>query len=120
MSFLGKSNNKVSSRRQIQIKEVKEGILVLPGNEYRIIIETSSINFELKSEEEQDILLDSFQNFLNALPTTIQILVRSREIDCEQYLEAIENKQHKELELIYKEQMKYYRDFIQKLVAGNK
>ena len=45
MLLLNKNKNKVSSRRQIRIKEVKDGTLVLPDNEYRIIVETSSINF---------------------------------------------------------------------------
>lgn len=67
MSIFSKSK-KSSSRQQIQIKEVVDNILVLPGNEYRQILETSSVNFELKSEEEQDVIIDSFQNFLNSLP----------------------------------------------------
>ena len=66
MLLLTKSNSKVSSRRQIAIKEVKDGILVLPNQEYRMVIETSSVNLELKSEDEQDVLIDSFQNFLNS------------------------------------------------------
>ena len=64
--FLFQKSGKKSSRRQIKIKEVKDDVLVLPSNQYRTIIETSSINFELKSEEEQDVLIDSFQNFLNS------------------------------------------------------
>ena len=64
MWVLSKSNSKKSARQQIQIKEVKDDILILPDNEYRTVIETSSINFELKSEEEQDVLIDTFQNFL--------------------------------------------------------
>ncbi len=48
MLLLTKSNSKVSSRRQIEIKEVKDGVLVLPNNEYRMVIETSSVNLELK------------------------------------------------------------------------
>ena len=54
MWLLKKSLNKISSRNQIAIKEVRDGILVLPNNKHRLIIETSSVNFELKSEVEQD------------------------------------------------------------------
>ena len=64
MSIFSKSKRS-SSRAQIQIKEVIDNLLVLPNNEYRLILETSSVNFELKSEEEQDVIIDSFQNFLN-------------------------------------------------------
>jgi len=120
MSLFRKSNNKQSNRRQINIKEVKDGVLVLSNTQYRSIIETSSINFELKSEEEQDVLIDSFQNFLNSLSCSIQILVRVREIDVDRYLEEIAQKQDKEAEPIYKQQMKNYGEFIQNLISGNK
>lgn len=120
MSLFRKSNNKQSNRRQINIKEVKDGVLMLSNTQYRSIIETSSINFELKSEEEQDVLIDSFQNFLNSLSCSIQILVRVREIDVDRYLEEIVQKQDKETEPIYKQQMKHYGEFIQNLISGNK
>jgi hypothetical protein len=120
MWLLSKSKNKVSSRRQIQIKEVKDDILVLPNLEYRTILETSSINFELKSEEEQDVLIDSFQNFLNSLPCQLQILIRVREVDIDHYLEEISKSKKTEKEKAYKNQIDNYCDFITKLVLGNK
>jgi hypothetical protein len=120
VSLFLKLNKKTSSRRQINIKEVKDNILILPGNQYRTIIETSSINFELKSEEEQDVLIDSFQNFLNSLSCPIQIVIRVREIDVDDYLEDIAKSLNKEGEEIYKTQMKNYAEFIQKLISGNK
>jgi hypothetical protein len=120
MSFWIKSKNKVSSRRQIQIKEVRDGILVLPDGEYRVIIETSSINFELKSEDEQDVIIDGFENFLNSLPTPLQILIRVREIDIERYLEQISKALDEEKEKVYKKQLANYSEFIKSLVAGNK
>src|SRR3990167_4503729 len=120
MLLLNKNKNKVSSRRQIQIKEVKDGILILPNNEYRLAIETSSINFELKSEEEQDVLIDSFQNFLNSLPSRLQILIRVREVDIDRYLEQIGKSKTGEKEKVYRDQIDNYGDFIGNLVSGNK
>lgn len=120
MWLLNKSLSKVSSRKQIQIKEVKDGILVLPNQEYRIAIETSSINFELKSEDEQDVLIDGFQNFLNSLPSKLQILVRVREVDIEHYLELISKTKSQEKEQVYQEQINNYCDFIKSIVSGNK
>ena len=119
MSIFSKSK-KSSSRQQIQIKEVVDNILVLPGNEYRQILETSSVNFELKSEEEQDVIIDSFQNFLNSLPCEIQILVRVREVDIDRYVEDIGKTKDKETILAYKKQIEGYCSFVKKLVSGNK
>ena len=120
MFLLGKSKSKVSSRRQIQIKEVRDGILVLPNNEYRVIIETSSINFELKSEAEQDVLIESFQNFLNSLPCPLQMLIRVREVDIDRYLEQISQSKKSEKEKVYKDQIDNYSEFIKELVTGSK
>lgn len=113
-------NGKKSSRSQIKIKEVTDNILVLPNNEYCQILETSSINFELKSEEEQDVIIDSFQNFLNALPCSIQILIRVREIDIDKYIGDIEKTLETETIESYQKQIKGYCAFVKKLVSGNK
>lgn len=109
-----------SSRSQIQIKEVVDNVLVLPNNEYRLILETSSVNFELKSEEEQDVIIDSFQNFLNSLPCEIQILVRVREVDIDRYIEEIAKTKDTEKVPAYKKQIEGYCNFVKKLVSGNK
>jgi hypothetical protein len=120
MWLLNKSKSRISSRKQIQIKEVKDGILILPNNQYRLIIETSSINFELKSEEEQDVLIDSFQNFLNSLPCSLQLLIRVREVDIDRYLEQTSKSKSSEKERVYKDQIDNYCGFIKNLVSGNK
>lgn len=119
MNWLLTKTGIAPARDQIRIKKIADNILVLPNHEYRIILETSSINFELKSEEEQDVIIDSFQNFLNSLPCAIQILVRVREIDIDKYVEDIEHQKEKEPEAIYKKQIESYSSFIKKLVSGN-
>lgn len=119
MIILSKSG-KQSSRAQIQVKEVKDNVLVLPHHEYRLILETSSVNFELKSEAEQDVIIDSFQTFLNALPANIQILVRVREVDIDSYVQNISKLKDKEVVPAYKQQIDGYCAFVKKLVSGNK
>ena len=119
MNWLLTKTGIAPARDQIQIKKIADNILVLPNHEYRIILETSSINFELKSEEEQDVIIDSFQNFLNSLPCAIQILVRVREIDIDKYVEDIERLKDQETEVIYQKQIENYSSFVKKLVSGN-
>jgi len=112
--------NKGSARSQIGIKEIRDNILVLSDNSYRSILSVSSLNFELQSEEEQDVLIDNFQSFLNSLTIPLQILIRIRELDIEKYLENIHESCSNETEEIYLEQMKNYSKFIRKLISGNK
>ncbi len=117
---LNQIKDRGSARSQIGVKEVRDNILVLPGNRYRAVLVTSSVNFELQSEAEQDALIDNFQAFLNSLTTPIQILIRIRELDIKQYLENLTSARAKEEKTIYRNQLKYYSNFIRKLVSGNK
>lgn len=114
------SSSRGSARTQIGIKEVRDNILVLPGNRYRTILATSSLNFELQSADEQDALVDTFQSFLNSLTTPVQILIRVRELDIDRYLEDFTASRVEEDQEVYKKQLQNYSDFIRKLVAGNK
>jgi len=120
MSLLKKSNDKVSSRRQIAIEGVDDGMLILPSSKYRLILEASSINFELKSEDEQDALIDTYQAFLNGLACPLQIIIRVREMDMDSYLSDFRARVENEQEVIYKEQAVQYSEFVQSLVSKNK
>lgn len=120
MSILQKSNKKTSSRRQIDIEGVWDGILILPGKQYRIALKVSSVNFELKSEDEQDALIETYQSFLNSLSYPMQILVRIRELDLDKYLEEFRESVADEKEEVYKTQVQNYSEFVEGLVVTNK
>lgn len=120
MFTLTKINKLASSRLQINIKEVRDGIIVLPHNQYRIVLEVSSINFKLKSEGEQDALIDTFGSFLDSLPCAVQILVRIRELDMSDYIKGVNEKVENESEQIYKDQLQAYVAFVSELVDTNK
>lgn len=120
MSILKKSNKRVSSRQQIKIDGVRDGILILPKREYRMVLESSSINFELMSEDEQDALIDTYQDFLNSLSTSFQIVVRIRELDMDKYLAGFRARMNDHDEEIYRTQSQNYIEFVSKLVSHNK
>jgi TraC protein len=115
-----KNKTKASSRKQIDIKGVRDGVLILPNNKYRLALELSSINFELKSEAEQDALIDTYQSFLNSLATSLQIIVRVRELDMDKYLEDVKARGEQETEDIYKQQTDNYCNFVRTLITKNK
>ncbi len=120
MSILQKSKKKASARQQININGVKGNILLLPHNQYRVVIEASPVNFELKSEEEQDALIDTYESFLDSLPCPLEVVVRIRELDMDKYLADIQELLHEEKEDIYRSQIENYTEFVQSLVADNK
>ncbi|MCB0197151.1 MAG: TraC family protein [Anaerolineae bacterium] len=120
MSILRKSSKKTSARKQIDIRGVQDSILLLRRNEYRVVLEVSSLNFELKSEDEQDVLIDTYESFLNSLPCQVQILVRIRELDMSKYITDLKGRLKNETEDIYKEQLSNYSEFVGELVADNR
>ena len=120
MFLLNKSNNKVSSRHQIAIDGVRDGILLLPKHAYAQILQVSSINFELMSEDEQDALIDTFQSFLNSISMPFQILIRVREMDMDRYLDSFKIRTASEKQAIYKKQAENYVNFVGSLITTNK
>jgi hypothetical protein len=93
---------------------------MLPNDQYRVVLEASAVNFELKSEDEQDALIDTYESFLDSLPCPLQIVVRIRELDMDKYLADIHDLLDGEKEAIYKTQIENYTEFVQTLVADNK
>lgn len=120
MFALQKSKSKASARKQIDIKGVRDGILILPGNQYRLVLQVSSVNFELKSEDEQDAIIDTYESFLNSVGTPLQILIRTREIDMDKYLGELKERSDSETVPIYKKQLTNYDEFIRSLISTNK
>ncbi len=80
----------------VQVREIAHNVLCLTSpdrptqREYRAILEVSSTNYTLKSEEEQDLMIAGYRAFLKALAFPIQILVRSQELDLSPYVQHLE------------------------------
>jgi len=105
---------------QIDIKGVEDNILILPGSEYRLVLLVSSVNFELKSEDEQDALIETYQSFLNSLAGDLQIIVRVRELDIDEYVMALESRLANETESVYVSQINNYTSFVKSLIKSNR
>jgi len=78
------------------------------------------VNFELRSEEEQDAIIDTYESFLNSVGSSFQILIRTREIDMDKYLEDLRQQLDGESEPVYKQQLENYNEFIRSLIQTNK
>lgn len=87
----GKEEKKPTTQAQIPIAEVRNGIVVLKDGGLRLVMLCSTINFELKSEEEQNAIISGYQNFLNSLEFPIQIVIQSRRMDLTKYLKKLQN-----------------------------
>lgn len=70
---------------KVFLEGVQDGVVVLTGEEYRVILEVFALNFDLKSPAEQEAIVESFRALLNSLTFPIQILVRIERLDVEGY-----------------------------------
>src|SRR3989338_8885736 len=96
----------------VPIKEVRDGIVILKDGGMRAILLCSSINFSLKGEDERNAILLQFQDFLNSLDFSIEILVQSRKLDIRPYLALLETQETKQTNNLLKIQVREYIEFI--------
>lgn len=94
------------------IKEVRDGIIVMKDNGLRAVLLASSINFALKSEDEQTAFIVQFQNFLNSLDFSCQIFVQSRQLDIRPYVATLEEAYKGQLDDLMRIQIREYIEFI--------
>ena len=104
-----------STQKYVDVEDVRDGIIVLKNGSIRCILLVSSINFDLKSSDEQDAIISQYQGFLNSLDFPLQIIVHSRRFRVEPYLEKlVEEEKHQENELL-RFQISEYRNFVRNL-----
>src|SRR3990167_5698058 len=103
----------------VAIKEIKEGTLVLKDGGLRQIIMVGGVNFALKSEMEQNILTQGYQNFLPSVSFPLQIVIHSRKVNIEKYLDELASYQTAETSPLLKNQAEEYREFIRSFVQKN-
>ncbi len=104
-----------SIQEKIEIDDIRDGVIILKDGGVRAVLMTSSVNFALKSVEEQDALTYHFREFLNSLDFPIQILIASRKFDISNYLEILEQKQKEQENELMRIQASEYIDFIKGL-----
>ncbi|MDP3646044.1 MAG: hypothetical protein Q8R25_03075 [bacterium] len=101
-----------STQDFVPIKEVRDGIVSMKDGSLRAILLASSINFALKSEDEQTAFIVQFQNFLNSLDFSVQIFVQSRMLDIRPYIATLEAQFKQQLDDLMRVQIREYIQFI--------
>ena len=96
----------------VPVKEIRDGIIILKDGGYRGVLICSAINFGLKSADEQHAIIIGFQNFLNTLDFSIQIVVHSRRMDLRPYLALLEEKSTEQKTELMRIQLREYIEFV--------
>ena len=107
-----------SAQQFLAVDSIREDVIVLKDGGLRVILMCSSFNFALKSTDEQDATIFQYQNFLNALDFPLQIVIQSRRINIEPYLETLAERAREEESELLRIQISEYIEFIKSFVAG--
>lgn len=116
----GQKNTRVSTQQYLDILEIKDDTVVMKDGTLRAVLGISSINFSLKSEDEQNAIISSYVSFLNNISTPIQIVVQSRDLNIDNYLENLKIKEKEQTNRLLKIQTAEYIEYIQELVSIGK
>jgi len=112
------ANKKVSTSTQhyLDIAEIKEDCVVLKDGTLRAVLLVSSLNFALKSEDEQNAIIAAYVSFLNFLEFPLQIVIQSRKLDIDGYLDRLKKIEKEQTNELLRMQTVEYRQYVSELV----
>ena len=102
------------------IEDISDDLVILKNGGAALVVETSAVNFELLSEEEQEAIIYSYNAFLNSLSFPIQVMILNRQMDVSGYLNYITKQQEKTQNTRFKLQLEKYHQFIKGIVKENR
>ncbi len=105
-----------STQRYLPFSQIRENVIIMRDNSYRMVVKCSAINFLLKSTQEQDAIIMSFQRFLNAIDFPVQIMIRSTKLDIWGYINNLENIAVNQKNPLLQNQTYEYINFLNKLI----
>ncbi len=102
----------------LRVAEIRDDTIIMDDGTLRAVLTVSSTNFDLKSEEEQNALIYSYQRFLNSLEFHIQIVLQSRKMDINEYTEKLKGLMERQTNELLRMQTTEYIEFINRLVES--
>lgn len=104
------------TQRYLDIAEIREDAVVMKDGTLRAVLMVSSINFALKSEDEQQAIIQGYMQFLNGLDHPLQVVIQSRKMNIDAYIGALKQQEETIHNELLKTQIRDYRSFVKELV----
>lgn len=104
------------TQRFLDIAEIREDAVVMKDGTLRAVLLVSSINFALKSEDEQQATIQGYMQFLNGLEHPIQICIQSRKMNVDAYMMKMKSQEETISNELLKGQIRDYMSFVTELV----
>lgn len=110
--------NAKSAQEFVSVKEIRDGVVILKDGSLRAILMASSLNFALKSAEEQEAVIIQYQNFLNSLDFSVQFFIQSQKLNIAPYLDSLAEKEKEQTNELLKIQTREYIEFVKSFVEA--
>ena len=75
----------------LPFETIKDSMVHIGNHQYRAYIEVSSINYNLKTDKEKQIIEASFQRYLNSLMFPSSIFIHTKTMDNTKQMKSLEN-----------------------------
>lgn len=109
---------KISTQEHLDIEDIRDDLVVLKTGKVSLVIETTSLNFDLLDSKEQDAKIYGFAAFLNSIRFPIQIVIRTQRTDIAKYIGLLEEYKKKSGSQDIMNQVSIYQDFINNLTEA--
>jgi hypothetical protein len=106
-----------SSQEHLPIAGIQDGIVIMTDGSVRTVLRIEPINFDLKSEQEQNAIIYAYQGFLNSLDFPIQFVIQSKKLDLERYLLRLKESQKETTSDLLRIQTEDYIGFLRQLIT---
>src|SRR3989339_1848524 len=116
MKNKSKKSTAEPTQKFLHIAEVRDDLVVLNDGTVRGVILVSSVNFDLKSEDEQKAIIGNYVNFLNSIDYPLQIVIQSRPLDIDDYLDRLKKVEREQTNELLRMQTAEYRQYVSELV----
>lgn len=103
----------------VNIKDIRDDTIIMKDGGMRQIVMIGGVNFALKSEAEQNIITQGYQNFLNGVDFPLQILVHSRKVNIDHYIDGLLARRDAEESPLLRSQIDEYAEFVRGFVKKN-
>lgn len=111
-----KKSGMPSTQANLLVSEIRDNSVVLRDGTLRAVLLVSSINFALKSEDEQNAIISAYVGFMNSIDFPIQVIIQSRRLQIQPYLDKLVKAEQEQENELLRVQIADYRAYVQELV----
>lgn len=105
-----------STQQHLDIEDIAENLIILKNNQVAMVLITTSVNFDILSEAEQDATIYAYAAFLNSLSFTLEVVIRSKRADITTYYQHLVQSMEGQPNPDLRRQIQKYMEFIQTTV----